>query len=277
MNKFESDDIIWLVQDFGQELDNLKQSIRKSRATLELSQLKPYEIPLFQPSQQYLNCPVIFYGSLEMANEVNKYKIYPGALCDLSKYKCSFYYSKIYQYLLNQNHIFLPYGELLQKQDFIFETLGNNNSIFIRPDAGNKPFTGEVIYRERFYKEIESLSYSHIPSDLMCVISEPINIQEEYRLFCVDKQIITGSLYKRNNQLITSKIIPNNIIDYASKVVREFQPERCFVIDIGLTSDGPKVIELNSFSCSGLYDSPTDNLVLRTNQVIKEIYLEYTT
>lgn len=265
----------WFVETFGQEnIELLYQSIKDNGSELITS-----ENCIFRDMNEILSkeeC-VIFFGSLEFGAEVKrKAKWIPGVYCDLPKFACSNYYPRLHSYLLNQNHLFLPYGELLLKKDFLFNTLGNSDCIFVRPNTGYKLFTGKVLYKETYEKDIDKMGFYDVQPEDMCVIAEPVNIYQEYRFFVVDKQVVTGSLYKENDETKYSKEVDSKYYDYASEVADVYQPEVCFVLDIAITTDGEiKLLELNSFSCSGLYECDTNKIVEAANKVAEAEWLEY--
>src|SRR5580693_8024017 len=82
---------------------------------------------------------VIFFGSIGMAEIIKrKTKWIPGVYHNEPQYKCSYYYPRLSKFLLNENYMILPYGELLRQKNFLYEHLGNGDMIFIRPNTGSK-------------------------------------------------------------------------------------------------------------------------------------------
>ena len=66
-------------------------------------------------------------------------------------------------------------------------------------------------------------------------------------------------------------------MSYAEEVAQVFEPEICFVVDIATIKSGTelKLLELNSFSCSGIYSCDTDKIVESVNRVAWEEWMSY--
>lgn len=222
---------------------------------------------------------VIFYGSLETAKLIRETKKWiPGVFYDKKAYDCSSYYPHLGKHLLNGNkYAFFPYGELHRMKDFLYAVFGEEDTIFIRPDNGSKEFTGKIVYKERFEKEIEIAGFYGISSNFMVLVSSPKNIQKEWRFFIVDGQVVTGSLYKDGYNKVKLPVYDDGALELAKKVgIGSYQPDRAWVLDICQTQVGNYyVLEIGCFSCSGIYGADIDKIVQSVSKTAIKEYEEY--
>lgn len=125
---------------------------------------------------------------------------------------------------------------------------------FIRPAEDNKAFDGTVIDAEMLADWRRDPTKQHLQA--MDVIVAPVRqIYREYRLFVVNHQVITGSVYKVGGKPHISSEIEDDVLDYARTMIGRWTPAESLVIDIALTADGFKVIEFNNINSSGFYAS----------------------
>lgn len=216
-----------------------------------------------------------YYGSLQGAQQIlAKTNWVPGVWCDLEKFKCSTYYPPLYKELLNQNHRFLPFGLFKTLKDELYEQFSVDGCIFVRPDTGAKLFTGQIVEHERFDKEVEYLGFYEPKDSDMIVVAEPQKIVEEHRVIVINGKAIAQSLYRPDKYDMGSP----SVGEYAEQVAKLYNPQRCFVVDIAVTSEGYRVLELNSFSCSGWYKANLADIVRESSiaavQEWEELYSE---
>ncbi len=197
---------------------------------------------------------VIFYGSLNTAKKlIKKSKWIPGVYYNIPRYECRYYYAHLGKYLLNSNYIFIPFSELPRQKEFLYEHLGYDRTIFIRPDRADKPFTGTLVYKEHFDSKLDKL-YNRIKPEDLIVVSEPRNIKFEWRFVVVNGKIIAGSQYKENDKIRFVSEYPKEAFDFASYIASIYHPDVCWVCDICQTKhDEFKIMEVGCFSCAGLY------------------------
>lgn len=215
------------------------------------------------------NGPVMSLCSLGAAQFIlNRTKVSPGAYCNLQKFKVSNYSKDYYNYMLN-DYLYMPLWQLSKNKTKLFETFGNNGAIFVRPDSGFKTFNGMILTEERFNNDLEDISKVTInPYELVC-ISEPKNINREWRLVIVEDKVVGASQYKNSGKLEILTNCPQSIKDFAETASSTCDnPDKCYVMDIAETIFGPKIIELNSFSCSGLYKCNIKEVISAVREVV---------
>lgn len=129
------------------------------------------------------------------------------------------------------------------------------HKLFARPSEDTKFFSGSVFERGNFIFWLNQIieNGEEADSETEIIIAPLVEINAEYRLFVVDGVIVTGSLYKLKDKVMYSPFIDEDALDFAKKMIAIWQPDRAFVLDIALTPNGAKIIEVNNINSSGLY------------------------
>ena|GEM_PF-3353154 len=225
--------------------------------------------------------PIVFHGSLQGAKWVQENTTWrPGAIANNPKLRCQSYYHVFNEYLLNRRHLFLPFGCFEERKEDLFDWLGEDDCIFVRPDANDKPFTGQLVKRETWDEDLKQIGFYDevVTPETLCVVCAPQNIREEYRFFIRDGEVLTGSLYRKNAH--TSQYTAVSAVSepwamaklMAARAKRVgFEPDPIWVLD--LCKDAQKrtrVLEVGSFSCAGLYDCNTDILARVVTEIARE-------
>ena len=190
---------------------------------------------------------VVCYGDIDFVRQVQKRAPFiPGAWCNFYNMKCSTYYAHLGEHLLNRDYAMMPVGDLMRRWDK-FVTPGYPD-MFIRPDSGAKPFTGHVIKYGEEHK-IQALLHTVGPETLV-VVSPRKSITSEYRFVVCNKKVVAGCQYLpielpnySNPSLRLARVIANH----------DWQPDLCYTVDIAEHDGQMYLLEINSFSCAGLY------------------------
>jgi len=142
---------------------------------------------------------------------------------------------------------------------------------FLRPDSGDKTFSGNVYYS---YRDLESelswIKRQNISDSLMCYLNfEPKILENEYRLVYIDHEFVDGCLYMSRGEKNVKKVLPENVKKFANSIVFE-QSKDLFlnvpnlVIDIAEFHDydTPKLglIEFNMFETASFYACDLDKI-----------------
>ena len=202
----------------------------------------------------------IFVGSLRLAKKINKYPLEPGAICNLKRYDCLNYYPSWNDYLLNKDWtITLP--PILKRHCREGDTI---KKFFFRPNEGDKVFNGGLYTKSELVK-------MELEESKVIIQASKKDIRDEYRFLVVDRKIIDYTRYlnsPKTKMYQAAKLLLENALHN----LRTFIPDRAFTVDIGETSTGIGVIEINSFSCANLYEMNMDKVVPAINQVAIDIY-----
>ena len=202
------------------------------------------------------NDTVVFRGSFEAAEtfRISRPDARPGVIGDQNLLKCSAYYPTVGPYLLNEEYVLIPLGDLRRLWPSLLQMF-QAKALFVRPDSGAKAFTGQLINDlDRFWSRERPYLESMAPSAL-CVVARPREIEAEYRTVAVGGEIVAASLYKANGQREISRDVGDNVLNFAKAVLKDIPPPApAFMLDIAVEADGRlSAIELNAFSCSDFY------------------------
>lgn len=199
---------------------------------------------------------VFVFGSLKLARLSKKYGWKPGALVtENHDYNV---YSKHYKNnLLNYDSRVVEFGS-----DFEWEY----EQQFIRPCLDSKSFTGKVFekpdWEEYKNRMLDHPSDTTLRADTLIQVARPKKLTQEVRCWVVNGKVITQSTYRRGTFLVYDNVVDNDAIEFAQRMVDIYQLAETFVIDVGLTPDGWKIIECGSTSCAGFYDADMQKLLV---------------
>lgn len=263
--------MIWLLEnELFDNLDELKREIVEQGHKYITAKYVPFGGGIELEGSDVLPEQMFCYGSLQFIKTIQRmgegWRWHNHEFitwCDLPQFKCSYYYPRLSKYLLNRDCMFLPFGQLADAGDFIFDKFGTK--IFMRPDSGFKQFTGQIYSQEYWDGFLRVSNIALQPEDLV-VISSPKEIFKEYRVIVgpskdVERQKVitlsqTHSLGKLDERAPSSIFEYMDVAFYAQKVLDDicFEPDPFWVMDVCRDAFGQlKVLEVNSMSCSGYY------------------------
>lgn len=264
----------WLIEDFDPDdcRAALVEEVKRQGLPYEVLKYVPFE------SGHYDSIPndacVVFQGSLNLGRQLRREKKWvPGVWCDLPKFRCQAYYPYFAKYLLNDDFYFLPVSDLKRRKDDLYNKFAVDDCLFIRPDSGFKTFTGRAVPREEFDSDYDWMAEFSDPESL-AVIASPKSIQEEWRLVVTKRRydgIIGGSRYRQNGVISHQNIDATDVVQFVSECLRvDYEPDPVFVMDVCWSNGNLYLLELNSFSCSGLYACPLKQVVKTASELAIE-------
>jgi hypothetical protein len=199
---------------------------------------------------------VVALDDIELMTRIHQERRWrPGAFCTVEHFFCSNYYCRFGEYLLNRDYIMLPFGELARCREFLFQTLGRDGSIFVRPDSPLKLFTGQVVKADSFDADLEFMAFYDFPPESLVVVSSPQTIDCEWRFVVANKQVVAGSQYKRAGKMELQPQFAPGAFEFASRIASsDYEPDPAWMIDICQTADGSfHLLEIGGFSFCDLY------------------------
>jgi hypothetical protein len=221
--------------------------------------------------------PVIGRGSIQFIKRSTSGL--PWAWVSWPEFRCSYYYVHFSDVLLQEEFLFMPWG-LLQSRKFLFDTYGEDGSLFIRPDSNDKVFSGRVVRKEKFddWYKMENDCYS--PSkELQCVVSKPRKIHQEIRFIghIGSSTILGSSSYNEGTKKELS--IPKEAKDFCHLIMNRLcsKPDilgytPIVVIDVAMTDQGPRLCEFGCVNCCSWYGCDPEPIVRSMEQEAKEDY-----
>ncbi|SHF11922.1 ATP-grasp domain-containing protein [Chryseobacterium vrystaatense] len=141
-----------------------------------------------------------------------------------------------------------------------------NEEKFIKPYSEAKIFTGRVFkeaeWKDFVFESLENQS-NRITKDSMVQASEARHTIKEARLWIIGGQIIDGGYYKFNDNVPFEEKVSEDGLVFANEMIRLFNLEEAFVMDICLTDGGWKIVEINCINSSGFYPNTNVKSIIK--------------
>ena len=207
--------------------------------------------------------PSLKVAILERGSEVlNKVRISGGGRCNVT-HAC---------FEPNELVKFYPRGEKELRGPFHQFCSGDtiewlpNETKFIRPCKDSKTFTGRVFSKIKWDDFVQqSLTNGHTTSldiNTLIQVASPKKIYKEARLWVVDGKIVTSSYYFFHGNVSYEENVEPEGLEFGQSMVDLYQVADAFVMDICLTPDGWKIVEINCVNCSGFYKGDLQKVLI---------------
>ncbi|WP_228451839.1 ATP-grasp domain-containing protein [Chryseobacterium sp. SN22] len=131
-------------------------------------------------------------------------------------------------------------------------------------------FTGRVLNETEwkdFVCETLKSSSNRITADSVIQVSEAKRTLKEARLWIVGGQIIDAGYYKFNDRVPFEEKVSEDGLAFAREMLRLFNLEKAFVMDICLTDEGWKIVEINCINSSGFYPNTNVKSIIKALNV----------
>lgn len=214
--------------------------------------------------------PVVFMGSTSLQRMVlSRPEFVPGVWTNSN-----------FSFEVQRQH----WGDCMLNADatvFPFNEIPAFNGVrFIRPVHDTKSFTGMVLSGTEFTDWQKKIIGSHtqMHDEVPSVVSTWKDIQSEWRFFVIDGVVVTGSHYKGKYRMIVSRIdldyeVDREAFEYAQRCVDVWAPADVFVLDVARivterNTTEYRIIEVNSFNCSGMYDSDVGSIIRAVDKFV---------
>lgn len=238
------------------------------RAALDKAGIEYFNSEFDEQTREYADIPyetsdcVVMHGPIQFVRKKNKGYV-PGAFGFKTDTNTSYYTSQLpKEYFFNDDAIYLPFGSIWDKRELLFSIFGDH--LFIRPDSGFKSFTGFAVKKDKLDFELSALKQLKNPAPHeMCQIASVKPILGEYRIIICNGKVVTGSQYRWDGKMDIRIDVHDDAWAFAeTNVARaDWQLDTCYVVDIFIGEEGPKIGEFNSFASAGLYSCDMDAIV----------------
>jgi hypothetical protein len=218
---------------------------------------------------------VVCHGDIEFVTRVGREKLWtPGVFATLGRFHCSHYYTRFGRWLLNGTYVMLPFGELRRRKEFLFDVLGRDGRIFVRPDSPMKLFTGQTAGFDTFEADVEFMGFYEFPEESLVVVSPPRTVTAEWRFVVAGARVVAGSLYKLDGRLEIQPAADAAALALAEEIAgRGYEPDPVWILDVGRTAEGGyALLEIGGFSFSDLYATDKDAVVAAVSAAALEAW-----
>lgn len=222
----------------------------------------PYEIVTLIPNRNELNYKtnrkdVFVYGSVKLARMTRDFDWRPGSFYgnnhEFDKYSLGFK-----EHLINYNSRIFQFGDNFDWQ--------NERELFIKPSREAKIFTGKVFskveWEDFVYYTLSDKNNNRITATTSIQVSKSHKIIKEARIWIVGKKIATSSYYLFHDGVEFEENVSEDGLAFAQQMANLYNVADAYVLDIALTYDGWKVVEVNCINSAGFYNAAVKNIVL---------------
>lgn len=239
----------WILQDFE---DNQKIADILDRVGIEYSWHKvvPF-VGELDPKPVINQQNVIMIGSYSLRHYASQHGLTPGVF-------------EIRPFL--HEHAWQPHllngldSKVIEAQ--YLGSLEPDTDYFIRPLDDSKAISGrvmtgsEVEYMVRALHGLKPEEYVRggLTPETLLMVCEPINIQQEWRTWVVDDEVVAYSLYRLGHKIIYRREMDDDALAFAREMVK-LNPgySGAYVLDICRCDMGLKIIETNCLNAAGFY------------------------
>jgi hypothetical protein len=172
------------------------------------------------------------------------------------------YYSKLGLPLLNSD------AQYIKLEKLLYYTMENDH--FVKPSKDLKAFNGGIIYSDETLMNY-LMRTPHMNIDTIkeeTVVLAPVQkIYSEYRFFMYKNNILGSSRYMLNGEVIPDVNVPEYMKEAAIEYAKLYIPNDLYVIDLGDTDNGVKIVEYNCWNASGFYHCDIQNIIGQVNDI----------
>lgn len=139
---------------------------------------------------------------------------------------------------------------------------GDEQAWFVRPVEDSKELAGGVMVADEIVeraRKVLALDEADIPNgslrhDTELMLARPVRILREWRVWIVDEQVVTWSLYKEGRRVVYRPEIDDDAAVFARAMV-EANPgyAPAYALDLCRTEEGLRLLETNCINAAGFY------------------------
>lgn len=251
----------WVIEDTPFDANSIKQlTFSFAKYNIDYNYINYFPFIFNREWRKIKHKNIFAYGSINLIQAIYKQKIKQvNIFCNFEQFKYTYYSKYLSKYLLNQDYKMISLLDLIQNKKIHYE---QNHSIFIKSDDGYKSISGMVIAEGNFDYWLATLD-PNLNNNIKLIISAAKEIEKEYRFFVTKNKVLAGSQYQTNRDLDIRSYVDPKAEELALEIcsLNDYQPDPVYCLDIGKVKDNYYLIEVNSFSCAGLYACDTDEIV----------------
>jgi len=220
----------------------------------------PYEVVKLRPFEDSIDftttiADVFVYGSVKLARLATQYGWQPGSFYG-GNHHYEAYAAHYKEHLLNYNSTVCLVSDALHWNE--------GEEKFIRPGRDAKVFTGKKFTRtkwEDFVAHSFTDAQSPIKHDTVIQVTTPKKIVKEARTWIVDGKVVTSSYYMFHGDSDYEENVAAEGIAFAQSMAAVFEVAKAFVMDICLTAEGWKIVEVNCINSAGFYKADLHKMI----------------
>lgn len=218
--------------------------------------------------------PVVVYGTVNFITEVQKQGVWPlGVFGTPDTFTYKAWAENYREMLLNS-----PDGiKMTTVGEFCSDNRNPEEDIFVRPQHDTKSLVGAVWTAGDFKKwciDAQKGDYAGINQDTPIIIAQPYGIEAEWRLFVADNKVVGASQYQKKGKLFKAPGAPQDILDFAKKVIERWNPAPVYTLDLCHSAGNCYIVEAQGFNSAGSYLCDLQPVVKAVNEVATKLWLK---
>ena len=229
----------------------------------------PYEILRFDQNGEFNKLmnrrkDVFVFGSVRAARLATQKEWTPGS-----------FYGKNHDFEIYKDYYkknLLNYDSLLK--DIADPIVWEPNEVkFIRPSKDSKVFNGKLYSKIKWEDTVQMVKekYLGVMPPVTIQVTTPKKIYKEARIWIVDGKVVTSSYYKFGDNVVWTEYVEPEGLEFAQRMANLYKVAKAFVMDICLTPDGWKIVEINCVNCSGFYRGDLQKLVMALEDLYNDV------
>lgn len=256
----------------GSDIQAYVQGVKDSGANV----VEVVHIP-FSPDlpEVHVDGPVVVYGAVTFITAVQQAGAWPTGVFGTPETFTYEAWAKNYKEMLLNS----PDGvELTTIGKFSTDNRDSEEDIFVRPQHDTKSLVGTVWTAGKFKDwcvEASKGDFAGIDKDTPILIATPYGIEAEWRLFVVDNKVISSSQYHRKGRLYKSPGAPQDILEFADKVIARWSPAPVYTLDLCRSAGNCYIVEAQGFNSAGHYCCDIKKVAEAVNEVAFKLWKEY--
>lgn len=218
---------------------------------------------------------VITHADIDFVRRVREdHRWSPGVFASEENFYWSVYAPHFEQFLLNRDHLMLPFAELSPRRLELFDRFGRDDKIFVRPDSPLKIFSGQLASLATFDRDVEFMAFYDFPPTAPVVVSSPKTILNEWRVVVAGHDVVAASHNVDRGQKIAEPCHSPELFAFAQSLLDcGFAPDPVWIMDICQTDDHSlHLLEIGMFSCSSLYGCDKELVVSAVSKAARTVH-----
>lgn len=263
----------WILQNF-EDSDKVAQSLANLGIPYSCHTLIPFTNLLSPPAEIIDQNSVILFGSYAFRRVMTNQSLWPGI------FEVGPFISEVvwHPFLLNA-----PASAILGEVREIPSLLVDcpRGQFFFRPVMDSKEEPGVVLTKDEIVTRCKAVVATPtkkrilgtLRPDTRMMLTEPVMISQEWRVWIVKDVPVAWSLYKVDGRLCVRREISDEALKFTARMARlnvGYSP--AYVMDVCQTSDGMRIIETNCLNAAGFYAADLSNLILALEGMDAEVF-----
>jgi hypothetical protein len=219
--------------------------------------------------------PVVFYGAVNFIKEVQNSGRWPlGVFGDSETFTYETWAENYGSMLLNSPDS----TQLMTVGDFCSDKRDPEEDIFVRPQHDTKSLVGRVWTAGEFKKfciDVTAGGYPDVNAETPIVVATPYGIEAEWRLFVVDNKVVGASQYHKKGKLHKAPGAPQDILDFAEKVIEKWSPAPAYTLDLCRSAGNCYIVEAQGFNSAGTYACDIKKVAEAVNEVAIKLWKKH--